>query len=315
MDSIGWKESLGLLVIICGVILAIDIYFETHYIGATARFLWNSLAFVMQSLARTIEASLALLFRQRAKRILTGIFTTVGFVYVSHLILTDKQVRSAHTWREWIRLTIRVALSHVRDQWLRLPLWGKLLVVGIAIYGQVHFIPWMAAFIVLFPIAFLVPIVRSIKQWLVSFFAPIIVDSVFGQWYWRRYGVAHRATITKLKTIPGGREIRGLLALIRLQYLTAWRMWKYAPCYQLAKSERRRISLFEPLRLWWCGELNRYVQRPLLSGPRNWPATTYSPPTLWYEHESPQTQIVRKVLMAVSMFCIMFGLRSSARRP
>ena len=311
MDRISWKEWFGMLLVICGAIVAVDIYFETHYIGATARFLWNMLAFAMQSIARTLEAGLAILLRKRATRIFTGIFTAIGLVYVSHLILTDTQARKTHTWLEWVRHVVRVGASHLRVAWLWLPLWGKFVVVGVMIYTQIHLMPWVAALLVLFPIAFMVPVLVAIRQAITSW----IVDSFFGQWYWRKFGRTHRATTTRLKQVPVARQVRGVLWLVRLQYLTAWRMWKHAPCYRMAKSERRRISLFEPLRLWWRGELSQYVGRPLLSGKNApWPLRTYVPPTLWYDHETPRAQLMRIVMTALAMFFLVFTGRGSVRR-
>jgi hypothetical protein len=133
MEKIHWREWFALLLVIMLIIVAIDWYFGTHYIGATARMLWNSVAFIAQSLARTIEVSLALLFRRRATRIVTGLFTAVGLVYVSHLILTDGQVKQAHTWREKIRAGTRTLTSHLRTQWFQLPLIGKCAIVALAI--------------------------------------------------------------------------------------------------------------------------------------------------------------------------------------
>jgi hypothetical protein len=271
---ISWPEWMGMLFVIVAIIVVIDIYFETFYVGATARLVWNGIVFAILWLARTAEASAALLFRKRATRIFTGLVTAIGFVYVSHLILSNSQVRKAQSWRE----KIRVGFTMLRARWLRLPLWGKFVVVGCVILAQMLLWPSVAEWFVLFPIAFMVPVLVMIRQWITA----RIVDSFFGEWYWRHFGVAHRTTTTTFKKVPIARQIRGALWLMRLEYLTAWRMWKYAPCYQRIDGERRRISLFEPLRLWWRGELNGYVGRPLLGGRMERPQTTYTPPELWY---------------------------------
>jgi hypothetical protein len=56
--------------------------------------------------------------------------------------------------------------------------------------------------------------------------------------------------------------------LLRLRYLSAWRLWRYDPRYRDAARNARHVSFVEPLRLWWRGELDGYVGRPLLAGPR-----------------------------------------------
>lgn len=307
MHKISW---IAMLLVITGVIIAIDVYFvETHYIGATARFLWNALVFALQSLARSLEASLALLFRRRATRILTGIFSAIGLMYVSHIILTDSQVRKAYGWREKVRLGARIVATRLRSEWIDLHFVLKCLIVVAAISAQVYFLPSIAAWFVLFPIAFLVPpllwLWRTVSGW--------VADTFFGGWYWRKLGRTHRTAMNFMRAIPIIREVRGAWRIARMRYLTAWRMWRYESCYRIAKDERRRISLFEPLRLWWLGELDRYIGRPLLAGHQAWPETTYVPPVLWYDHESPSSQLIRRILGAGAIAVIVTA-RSSGRR-
>jgi hypothetical protein len=63
---------------------------------------------------------------------------------------------------------------------------------------------------------------------------------------------------------------------VRIRYLTAWRLWKYHPRYCGPEPGKRQVDLVEPLRLWRRGELDVYVDRPLLAGGRR--AVLQSPP-------------------------------------
>lgn len=209
-----------------------------------------------------------------------------------------------------MRLAARKVATTIRSAWLQLPFIGKCLVVIIAIWAQVHFLPGFAAWLVLFPIAFLIPplmwVWRTVSSW--------FVDNFVGDWYWQRFATKHRSIMGWFKSIPVIREVRGAWRITRLRYITAWRMWRYEECYRIAKSERRRISLFEPIRLWWLGELDRYIGRPLCHGVKDWPPTTYHPPVLWYDRESPHAEAFRRVIGAGAMLTLAFTLRSSARR-
>ncbi len=62
--------------------------------------------------------------------------------------------------------------------------------------------------------------------------------------------------------------VSGGSRLLRLQYPTAWRLWKYHPRYRDASGELR-VSALESFRLRRRRQLDLYVGRPLLSGPRD----------------------------------------------
>ena len=62
-------------------------------------------------------------------------------------------------------------------------------------------------------------------------------------------------------------HVIGAARLTRIRYLRAWRLWKYDPRYRHPATGTRRVSFIEPVRLWWRGELDGYVDRPLLCGP------------------------------------------------
>ena len=91
-------------------------------------------------------------------------------------------------------------------------------------------------------------------------------DLLFGTWYWRTFGRLHRAALAALKALPGWRQLAGAMRLWRIRYLCAWRVWKYDPRYRRAEAGGRMISFAEPMRLWWRGDLDRYIGRPLLAG-------------------------------------------------
>jgi hypothetical protein len=68
--------------------------------------------------------------------------------------------------------------------------------------------------------------------------------------------------------MAGVREVVGAVRLARTRYLRAWRLWRYDPRYRRAASGKQIISFIEPVRLWWRGELDDYVGRPLTEASR-----------------------------------------------
>ena len=51
--------------------------------------------------------------------------------------------------------------------------------------------------------------------------------------------------------------------------LRAARRASHDPRYRDPVTNKRRVSLVEPVRLWWRGELDGYVGHPLLAGRRS----------------------------------------------
>ena len=176
--------------------------------------------------------------------------TGVGLGYAGSLILSDEKLKQAHDWRG----KLKAALTLARNRWQRLHLVWKLGIVALLIASQVylHFL------LIIFPIAFLVPFVK--RLWIQ------VVDLLFGGWYWRTFGEVHRAAMAALTSAPGFRHAIGAARLWRIRYLCAWRTWKYDARYRNPEKEQRLVSFGEPLRLWWRGELDRYIGRPLLAG-------------------------------------------------
>jgi hypothetical protein len=136
----------------------------------------------------------------------------------------------------------------------RLHLVWKLVIVAVLIASQIY----LHVLLIVFPIAFLVPVVR--RLWIQA------ADLLFGSWYWKTFGRLHRATISALHALPGWHQVFGAMRLWRIRYLCAWRLWKYQPRYRTPEADARMISFAEPLRLWWRGDLDRYIVRPLLAG-------------------------------------------------
>src|SRR5262249_3223575 len=134
-----------------------------------------------------------------------------------------------------------------------LPLLGKIAVAFLVIASQVY----LHAVLIVFPVAFLVPVVRRV--WVQA------ADIFLGGWYWRTIGPTHRRGVSRLRRTPVMRRAIGGVRVARLRYLCAWRLWRYHPRYRGATAQRR-ISLIEPVRLWRRGELDTYVGKPLLSG-------------------------------------------------
>lgn len=221
-------------------------------LGATARFLWNGVVFAFNGLFRVLGSLLAVIARGLGLRQVSRLSTVIGGVgltYAGSAVLSDKGVRRAQGWRA----KIRAAFIFLRDGWRRLPLIAKILVVIVLITSQVY----LHAVLIVFPVAFLVPVVRRI--WVQA------ADVALGGWYRRTFGPWHRRFMARLRRLPVVRGAIGAVRVTRIRYLCAWRLWRYHPRYRSA-SARRKLSLIEPIRLWRRGELDTYIGRPLLSG-------------------------------------------------
>lgn len=256
--SLGWYVTF--LVLAAAAFLGIGYFTGADAIAGTARFAWNALVIAGNGLLRVAGGFLALVAKgigwRRLSRLSTAILS-VGLGYSGSVLLSDSGVRRAKGWTGKIRRVLML----VRQRWLALHVVGKLAIVAALIASQLY----LHSLLVLFPIAFLVPVVR--RLWVQT------ADLVFGSWYWRTFGQVHRAVVRFLKTMLGVREVIGATRLLRLRYLYAWRLWKHDPRYRCPETNRRVISLAEPIRLWRRGELDRYVGRPLLRGSRSQPAS------------------------------------------
>jgi len=247
--GLGWYVTF--LVLAVALFVGIDYYTGLDVVAATARFMWNVLAVVAIAALRAAAGLLALLAKgvgwRRLSRLATALMG-VGLSYSGGVFLSEHGVRRAKGWTG--RLKLLLATLHKR--WLALHLGWKLAIVAtlIASHVYLHFL------LIVFPIAFLVPVVR--KLWVQ------VADVVFGRWYWKALGRAHRATVAFLRRQPGVRHLIGGARLVRIRYLCAWRLWRYDPRYRCAESGKRQVSFLEPIRLWWRGELDSYVGRRLL---------------------------------------------------
>lgn len=249
----GWYATFAFLIVASfAVIYALT---GMDALGAAARFLWNGAVLLANAILRALGGLLQLLARGVGWRRLSrmgSMVTGVGLGYAASVVASDTAVSKARGRRGKLKAAVEV----VRERWHGLPLWLKLALVATLIASQVY----LHVALIVFPIAFLVPVVR--RLWVGA------ADAVFGTWYWKTFGPLHRATVAMLRALPGVRHLMQGLRLVRLRYLSAWRLWRYDPRYRLAETGKRQVSLVEPLRLWWRGELDGYVGRPLLSGRR-----------------------------------------------
>ncbi len=250
----GWYGAFALLLVISSV----TVYAVTGQdaLGAAGRFLWNGLVLAANAVLRTGGSILGFLARGIGLRRVSRLFSalaTVGVGYAASVVVSDATVIRTRGWRG----KLQAGIGRAREFWHDLPLVVKLIVVVGLIASQIylHFL------LVVFPIAFLVPVVR--KLWVRA------ADLLFGSWYWKTFGAAHRALLAALKRCPPVRIAMQWARLQRLRYLYAWRLWRYDPRYRNPGGNTRRVSFVEPLRLWLRGELDGYVGRPLLSGRRS----------------------------------------------
>jgi hypothetical protein len=249
--TLGWYISFAFLML--AVFITVDYFTGQGAVGATTRFVWNGTVVLINGFFKLFGSLLGLLARgvgwRRVSR-LSKLIAGVGLGYAGTVMLSEDRVRQALGWRDKLRTVVTIA----RGQWLSLPLFWKFIVIAILICSQLylHFL------LIIFPIAFLVPVVRAL--WV------RIVDLMFASWYWRIFGERHRTIVASLHTLPFTRQAIGAVRLARLRYLYAWRLWKYHPRYRDPITKLRTVNLIEPLNLWWNGRLDGYVGRPLLAG-------------------------------------------------
>jgi hypothetical protein len=251
--NLGWYVTFAFLIV--AAFLGIHYLTGHDAVGAASRFIWNAVAFAVNGLLRLVGGLALTLAKgvglRRVSRLAT-LLTGVRLGYAGSVILSDARLKQARGWRGKVKATITL----VRNRWQRLHIAWKLAIVAVLIASQVylHFL------LIIFPIAFLVPVVR--RLWIQA------ADLMFGSWYWRTFGRMHRTVIGALQALPGWRQVFDAVRLWRIRYLCAWRLWKHDPRYRIAETNAREISFVEPLRLWWRGELDLYVGRPLLAGAR-----------------------------------------------
>lgn len=244
-----------------GIFIALAVFFFVlvyvltgkDAVGAAFRVVWSGGVFVVNAVARVLTSFVALLARGVGFRRASRIFTAVGGIglgYAGAVVLNVERLRMAHDWREWFR---RLSRRTIRA-WQGFHLLTKIAVVVALISVQLY-LHWV---LIVFPIGFLVPVVR--RAWVQ------LADTAFGEWYWRTFGPLHRAALALGRQLPVVRHLIGCIHLTRLRYLTAWRLWRHHPRYRDDLTGHRVVSFVEPVRLWLRGELDIYVGRPLLSG-------------------------------------------------
>jgi hypothetical protein len=265
---LGWIGSLVTVLVLVVVAVAVDAMTGINAIGASARVLWNGTVFAVMWTARSLQGLVALIARRRVWR-LTSFLTSIGFGYTGRVFLSAR-----HSARvRGLRTRARALSQRLRARWLALPFGRKLIVVAVLIAAQLYFVPAVAEYIVLFPVGFLIPPIvygaRKAYSW--------AGDLVFAKVYWKYCGPAHQAVTRRCARLLPVRLLAGASRRVRLQYLTAWRLWKYNPRYR-DESGELWISVIEPFRLWRAGTLDRYRGRPLLAGARHAPGAAPARP-------------------------------------
>lgn len=247
----GWYAAFAFLFIVAFV--AIYALTGQDAIGAAARFLSNGIVLIRNIAARSAGSLLKLLAQgvglRRLSRFLAA-GASIGLGYAASVIVSDKTVKQARGWRE----KMHAAATFAQRTWHEAPVFAKIAAVVCLIASQVY----LHFFLVVFPIAFLVPTVR--RLWVRA------ADMMFGSWYWKTFGPTHRAVVASIRNLPFMRTLFAAARLMRLRYLSAWRLWRYDPRYRDPENQARFVSLIEPWRLLRRGELDRYIGRPLLAG-------------------------------------------------
>ena len=183
---------------------------------------------------------------------LSKVIAGVGFGYAGSVILSGGSVQKARGWRA----KFRAATAAARDRWHALALPLKLLIVAALIAVQLS----LHSLLIVFPIAFLVPVVR--RLWV------RVADLMFGTWYWKTFGRMHRAIGVTLRHLPLVGGVIGATRLVRIRYLCAWRLWKHDPRYRDPNTDRPRVK-------------SSRTDPPLVAGPIGQLCRTPAPIGLW----------------------------------
>ncbi len=242
--------------VLFAILLLIDWVMDWNAFGTAIRLVGARIVYAVQTLGRTLEVLAQLILRRRAWGI-TSIFTSVGLEYIGRFFLSEAHYAKLHALLKKVRLIA----ERLGKWWQKLSILEKILVATAFVVFQFVAMPAIAEYFVLLPVGFLVTPFVIVMQRIYS----MMGDMLIGRLYRRYCGHYHRAVVAWIERFEIGRRISDGKRLLRLQNLTGWRLWRYDPRYQ-KDGKRRRRSLLEPVRLWRRGELNRYRDRPLLSG-------------------------------------------------
>lgn len=210
---------------------------------------------------RALQDFVRLLIGRRAWRVL-AIFSSlvsVGFGHLIRVFLTETQARRVEGWRERLKHAMAKALAW----WEKRPFVFKLALAVAVIFLQITLFPMVAQYVIIFPVKFLVPVIFAIARSIYG----LLAETIIGKLYRKYFGSVHSRIVRRFWSQKHIGAARGAWRLMRLRYLTAWRLWDHNPKYRDASGERW-VSLIEPLRLWWAGTLDMYVGHPLLAGKR-----------------------------------------------
>ena len=131
--SLGWFATFAALVVTA--YLAIHYFTGEDAVGAATRFVWNALAFAVNSFIRLFGGLAVVLAKgigvRRVSR-LAKLLTGVGLGYAGSVILNDERLRRARGWRGRLKAAITLA----RNRWQRLHLVWKLVIVAALIASR-----------------------------------------------------------------------------------------------------------------------------------------------------------------------------------
>jgi hypothetical protein len=154
-SGIGWYATF--LALVGGIFIVVHVFTGYDAVGAATRLLWNALVFLVNGMIRLFGGIALVLAKgvglRRLSRLAT-MLTGVGLGYAGSVILSDAKLKRAHGWRGKLKTAITLA----KNRWQCLHLGWKLAIVAGLVASQVylHFL------LIIFPIAFLVPLVRRL---------------------------------------------------------------------------------------------------------------------------------------------------------
>ncbi|RJR13356.1 hypothetical protein C4585_02245 [Candidatus Parcubacteria bacterium] len=247
---------LATLVALGIVMVVVALTTDMNPIGVAISFLYRSLAYGVMWVVNGFR-QIALLFISRRAWATVSALASVGLWYALRVFLSDEHMKKFHGWRE----RFRQLLARASGWWNGLGTWKKIGLIVSIIYLQIVLLPVVSEYIVLFPVRTVATILINIAKRVYG----TLGETIFGALYRKYFGKIHNKVVHRARAIWVIQTVRGSRRYIRLQNLTAWRIWMYDPRYRDGSGKRWR-SLIEPVRLWRRGELEKYRRRPLLSG-------------------------------------------------
>lgn len=252
--NVGRIFTIALLI---AAIVLVDQMTETNLAGMIFNFIWKSFVVAIGILIRNINLLPGAVIRGRLVQAFLALFS-VNLGYLSRAVLNDVWGQRVSSWRRSLRFQTR----KLGKKWKASPILFKIIVAGLLILGQIVLLPRWSEWVILFPVGFVIHAIESLYRRIFGKVANEAIDRIVGD--------KHEELIERIGWLD---KIWRMLGLLRLRWLTAWRVWFYHPQYRDQKTGKRRRSLKEPIKLLKDSgkPLDRHRGKPLLGGRKDEP--------------------------------------------